>query len=100
MGAVIMFCRICGNKLPDDAVFCNACGRRVSTSSVEPQESERGGPVATSLNSAPVLPPTEYYSPTMPARPGPLTTPLASAQPTTPLWSSPSSPSPTGPPDL
>lgn len=26
-----MFCRYCGNKLPDDAVFCNRCGKRQNT---------------------------------------------------------------------
>lgn len=25
-----MFCENCGNKLPDDALFCNACGHKVS----------------------------------------------------------------------
>src|SRR2546421_9684286 len=24
----VMFCIHCGNKLPDDAVFCNRCGQR------------------------------------------------------------------------
>ena len=93
-----MFCRICGNRLPNDAIFCNACGSRVSTSSVELPESTPGGTIANSLNSAPVPPPTEYYSPTMPARPGPFTTPLAPAQPTTLPWSPPLSTSPTGSP--
>ena len=112
-----MFCLICGNRLPNDAVFCNACGSRVSNSSVEARESTPGGMIANTLNSAPVLPPTEYYlptmqarpgpptpppteyySPTMQARPGPFTVPLAPAQPTTPLWSSPLYPSPTGSP--
>lgn len=26
-----MFCRYCGNELPDDARFCNACGKSVDT---------------------------------------------------------------------
>lgn len=82
-----MFCLICGNRLPDDAMFCNACGRKVSNSSVESQESIHGEPTATSLNSAPAYPPSEYYTPTIPARPSSFTMPPAPAQSTTPLWS-------------
>ena len=31
-----MFCRYCGNQLPDDAAFCNKCGRRVALSVPQP----------------------------------------------------------------
>lgn len=89
-----MFCRICGNRLPDDAVFCNACGRRVASSPVEPQQSEHGGAIATSLNSGPVTPPAGYYPPTMPAHPGPFIPPTVAAQPLAPPWPSPFSTSP------
>ena len=30
-----MFCRYCGNELPDDAQFCNACGKSVDTGQQE-----------------------------------------------------------------
>lgn len=30
-----MFCRYCGNELPDDAQFCNACGKPVDTGQQE-----------------------------------------------------------------
>ena len=82
-----MFCLVCGNRLPDDAMFCNACGRKVSDTSGESQENLRSGPIATSLNSAPVPRSTEYYMPTMPSQPAPFTVPLAPTQSTMPLWS-------------
>jgi hypothetical protein len=34
-----MFCRYCGERLPDDALFCSACGKRVT------EEKQKAGSV-------------------------------------------------------
>src|SRR5947207_3192741 len=32
----MLFCRYCGNKAPDDAMFCGNCGKRFTLPSFEP----------------------------------------------------------------
>lgn len=35
-----MYCPYCGNQLPDDARFCNGCGKRVMGETIEPNKPE------------------------------------------------------------
>lgn len=42
-----MFCRFCGERIPDDSKFCKACGKRVGVQSAAKRNAEelaRGRP--------------------------------------------------------
>lgn len=72
-----MFCRKCGNRLPDDSVFCPACGQSVNEAPkpvsevaptiyeprTAPEQTENGNIVFESPKAAPVLAETPYIRP-------------------------------------
>ncbi len=43
-----MFCQGCGKEIPDDTMFCPACGRPTSSKNVQPKQPSR--PTGTPLN--------------------------------------------------
>ena len=59
-----MFCRYCGNELPDDAKFCNNCGAIVDTEQQEPENI----PKPPEAKSTPVKPLASSYSGKTPDR--------------------------------
>lgn len=77
-----MFCHICGNELPADAVFCNRCGRRIGMTGGPPGMNVTGGSQPFPPQSAPLASPEQQYLPTMPVSSPPQTRPLWSTQPT------------------
>lgn len=50
-----MFCRYCGNELPDDAKFCNGCGKPVSDASSVPASSQNES-ASEAIHKEPILP--------------------------------------------
>lgn len=63
-----MYCKNCGNNLPDNASFCNSCGTAVSNTtapSAQTNESSEDKTVAYSDNTAPAYqPPLQPVNPT------------------------------------
>src|SRR5712692_3340493 len=55
----MMYCRSCGNQLPDDAAFCNGCGTRVQ---VDEDDATRKGRPTIQFDSNPQFPPTQFSS--------------------------------------
>lgn len=51
-----MFCRKCGNEIPDDSAFCPKCGERVVTSDIE--ETAAASPVVSHEKTAEIVPDT------------------------------------------
>ncbi len=81
-----MFCHICGNELPADAIFCNRCGRRVGMSATPPgiqSATQTTGGMSLPPDSAPPAYPEQHNLPTWPATSAPQTRPLWPTQPTT-----------------
>src|SRR5258708_37277274 len=75
-----MFCLYCGNRLPDDATFCNKCGKAVNPShpSSNPPPSSR---ITRDFNS-PLVPPQSSSSGTS----QPIIQAGPSSQPPVPPW--------------
>src|SRR5690242_924612 len=89
-----MFCHQCGNRLPDDAVFCNGCGIRVASTPPSSQSSPSGRATIQLDNSALLSSPPYGSSPNNPTYPPTQfgNNPSSSFYPPTQFGSSPNNP--------
>src|SRR6266702_899190 len=56
----MMYCRSCGNQLPDDAAFCNRCGTKVQVAEDYATRKSPLGRPNIQFDSNPQLPPTQF----------------------------------------